>query len=419
MAKLHIDGGTSLNGTIAVSGAKNAALKMMAAALLTDGVVQLHNVPDIADIHAMQKILTSLGARVSYQNHDMVIDCKDVQNPEPDVQLVKHLRGSVVIIGPLLARFGRVKIPQPGGCLIGARPIDTHIRGLRQLGVAVNQDNEFYEFSAPTLRAGRVVLSEMSVTATENVLMAAVMADGVTEIRLAASEPEIADLAAMLNAMGARIEGAGTSVIRVTGVTSLHGAEHTVIPDRIEAGTLAVAAAVSRGDVRITDLNIDHMDLVLQKLTDANVVYEVEGSSVLHIKPTTMFRPVTIDTRPYPGFPTDLQAPFSVLLTQADGTSTIFETLFDGRLGYTKELCKMGADITVTNSHTALVNGPTPLYGKEITSFDLRAGATLVIASIIASGESIINKSELIDRGYERLAERLSTLGARIKRIDD
>ncbi|MBI5038097.1 MAG: UDP-N-acetylglucosamine 1-carboxyvinyltransferase [Candidatus Kerfeldbacteria bacterium] len=418
MARLLIEGSTSLNGTISVSGAKNAALKMMAAALLTDKTVVLRNVPDISDIHTMQSILESLGATIDFTDHVMTISAREVRGAEPDIQLVKHLRGSVVIIGPLLARFKNVRIPQPGGCLIGSRPIDTHIRGLEQLGVSVEQKDELYTFSVKQLRGTRVVLPEMSVTATENVLMAAVCAEGTTEIRLAASEPEIEDLAVMLNAMGARIEGAGTSVITVHGVSSLLGVDHTVLPDRIEAGTLAVAAAVSRGDVTITHCNTTHLDLVLQKLAAANVSFEIKGTDTLHIKPTTMFRAVNIDTRPYPGFPTDLQAPFSVLLTQATGTSTIFETLFEGRLGYIRELCKMGASMTIRDPHTAVIQGPSPLYGKEITSLDLRAGATLVIAAIIAQGKSVIERAELIDRGYERLADRLCALGAHIKKID-
>lgn len=419
MAKLQIQGGTSLEGDIVVGGAKNAALKMIAASLLTEERVILHNVPDIRDIQAMRRIIESLGATVEFADHTMTISTAGMTNPQPDIQLVKHLRGSVMIIGSLLARFGSVTIPQPGGCLIGARPIDTHIRGLEQLGAEVRQEHELYHFSTTGLQGARVVLPEMSVTATENVLIAATLTPGVTEIRVAACEPEIADLAGLLTAMGARIEGAGTPVIRVTGVSALHGAEYTVIPDRIEAGTLAVAAAVSRGRVTIRNVIRDHLDLVLQKLHDANVSLEFTDATTLQINPTTMFRPVRIDTRTYPGFPTDLQAPFSVLLTQADGTSSIFETIFDGRLGYAKELVKMGADMTVVNARTAIIKGPTPLYGKDITSFDLRAGATLLIAAIIAKGETIINQSELIDRGYEQLPERLASLGAHITRITE
>jgi len=419
MAKLIIQGGKSLEGEIEVSGAKNAALKMMAAAILTDETIQLNRVPDIKDIRTMKAIIENLGASVNFTDHSMTINCSKVKKPEPDYQLVKHMRGSVVVIGPLLARFNQTKIPQPGGCLIGSRPIDTHINALKQLGVKFEQDQDYYYFKTDGLKGSRVILDEMSVTATENILMSAVLAKGITEIHLAASEPEIEDLATLLNKMGAKIKGAGTPVILVDGVKKLHGAEHEVIPDRIEAGTLAIAAAVSRGNVRIINVVPNHLDIFLQKLKKANVNFIVENNNILHVKPTTIFNPINIDTRPYPGYPTDLQAPLSVLLTQANGTSRIFETMYEGRLGYVKELERMGAEIKMLDAHTVIINGPTPLYGKEITSFDIRAGATLIIASIIAQGESIIDKVELVDRGYEKLEERLKKLGARIKRIEE
>ncbi|MFA6098519.1 MAG: UDP-N-acetylglucosamine 1-carboxyvinyltransferase [Patescibacteria group bacterium] len=417
MSKFIIQGGKSLEGEITVSGAKNSALKLIAASLMTDKEVCLANVPDINDVRTMISILEKLGAEVDFHNHNFCINCATVKNIDPDYQLIKHMRASVMIIGPLLARFGAVKIPQPGGCLIGARPINTHINALKQLNVEFNEDKDYYYFRTKKLTGGKVILDEMSVTATENVLMASVLASGKTEIHLAASEPEIVDLADLLNEMGAKIVGAGTSIIKVTGVSKLNGAKHTVIPDRIEAGTFAVAAAVSRGDVRIKNVIPDHLDIVLQKLTKANVNFEIEGESVLHIKPTTIFSPIQIDTRPHPGFPTDLQAPFSVLLTQANGTSKIFETMYDGRLGYCRELKKMGANIDIIDNNNAIISGPTPLYGKEITSFDIRAGATLLIAAIIAQGQSVIDKVELIDRGYEKIEQRLSSLGANIKRI--
>lgn len=418
MAKFIIQGGKSLEGEIEVSGAKNAALKMIAAAILTDETVILNHVPDIKDIQTMQAILENLGASVKFADHRMTLNCAGIKKPEPDYQLVKHMRGSVVVIGPLLARFSRTKIPQPGGCLIGSRPIDTHINALKQLNVQFEQDQDYYYFSTKGLRGNRVVLDEMSVTATENVLMAATLAKGTTEIHLAAAEPEVEDLAKMLIKMGAKIKGAGTPVITVEGVKKLHSVEHEVIPDRIEAGTLAIAAAVSRGDVRIKNVIPSHQDIVWQKLKKANVNFVMEDNNILHVKPTTIFNPINIDTRPYPGYPTDLQAPLSVLLTQANGTSRIFETMYEGRLGYVKELEKMGAEIKTMDAHTVVINGPTPLYGKAITSFDIRAGATLIIAALIAQGESVIDRIELVDRGYENLDERLRKLGARIKRIE-
>jgi len=417
MAKFRIKGGISLSGDIAVGGAKNAALKMISASLLTDEEVILTNVPDIRDIRTLLLILEKLGASVDFLDHKVTICCANVQSSEADYQLVKHMRGSVVIVGPLLARFGSATIPQPGGCLIGSRSIDTHINAFRQLNVEINQEKDLYKFSTTRLSGGTVVLDEMSVTATENALMAAVLAEGNTEIRLGASEPEIEDLSTMLNAMGAKIKGAGSNTISVQGVGKLNGVQHQVIPDRIEVGTFAIAAAVSRGDVKIHNVIPQHLDSFLHVLHQLNVAHSIENGNILHIKPTTIFEPIYIDTRPYPGYPTDLQAPLSVLLTQANGTSRIFETMYEGRLGYTKELEKMGASIKTVDAHTVAISGPTPLYGKHITSFDIRAGATLIIAALIAQGESMIGKIELVDRGYENIENRLRSIGADIERI--
>lgn len=416
MSKFVIQGGKSLKGEISVGGAKNAAMKMMAAALLTDDTVYLENVPDIKDIRTMKEILENLGAKISFESHHMELNCQDVKTTDPDYKLVKHMRGSVVILGPLIARYQQAKLPQPGGCLIGSRPIDTHLKGFTQFGVKVKSEKDFYLFDGSRLKSGTIVLEEMSVTATENMLMLATLLPGRSQIHLAASEPEIIDLAELLIKMGAKIKGAGTSVISVEGVGKLHGASHEVIPDRIEAGTFAIAAAVSRGKVIINNVIPDHLEIVLNKLREANVTFEIKKSS-LHIKPTTIFNPINFDTRPYPGFPTDLQAPMSVLLTQANGTSRIFETMYEGRLAYITELNKMGANAMITDAHTAVINGPTPLYGKEITSFDIRAGATLIIAALIAQGTSTIDRIDLVDRGYERIEERLNNLGAQIKRI--
>lgn len=416
MSKFIVQGGKPLEGEITVGGAKNAALKMIAASLLTIEKVTLHNVPDILDIRHMIKIIKLLGADVNFSNNTLIAQAPEKFTGEPDYQLIKHLRGSVVILGPLLARIGQANIPQPGGCLIGARPINTHLNALRQLNVTIDQDKDYYYIKTAGLIGNKVILDEMSVTATENVLMASVLAEGKSEIHMAASEPEIVDLIDMLNAMGAQIEGAGTSILRVTGIPSLHGVEHRVIPDRIEIGTFAIAAAVSHGDVRIKEIIPHHLDAVLQKLRAANVSFKIEEKSVLHIKPTTIFNPISIDTRPYPGYPTDLQAPLSVLLSQANGTSKIFETMYEGRLGYVKELKKMGADINSIDTHTIIINGPTPLYGKKITSIDIRAGATLILAALVAEGESIIDKVEIVDRGYERIEQQLQKIGAHITR---
>ncbi len=415
-----IEGGNSLNGDITVSGAKNAALKLLAAALLTSEPCIIRNVPDIADVRSLLAILQGIGAAVAFNKNTVSIHCKTISSTHPDYQLVKHLRASIMVVGPLLARSGEVTIPLPGGCLIGARPIDTHIRALQQLGVSVDRDDDLYAFSAKKLLGNKVVLDEMSVTATENALLAACLAQGETEIHLAASEPEISDLAGFLNSMGAQIDGIGTSLLRVRGQSKLHGSDYTLIPDRIEAGTFAIAAAVSRGKVNIHGVCPDHLDAVLNVLQRANVQYLLEREDNMHstlcILPTTIFEPISIDTRPYPGFPTDLQAPISVLMTQAKGMGRIFETMYDGRLGYIKELQRMGADAKTVDQHTAVINGPTILYGKRITSFDIRAGATLLIAALIAQGESTLEHIERIDRGYEHIDGRLKELGAHITR---
>lgn len=421
MENFIIKGGRSLEGEISVSGAKNAALKLISAAILTEEKCVIHSVPDIADVRHLLDILKKLGVKIDFKDHTLNLDAKSLTSGNPDYQLVKHMRASAVIIGSLLGRVGEVKIPHPGGCIIGARPIDTHIRAFEQMGVKVAHSEDMYTFSANPLKGGKVVLDEMSVTATENVLIAACRAEGMTEIHLAASEPEIVDLANFLISMGAKIEGVGTSIIKITGQRKLSGTEYTILPDRIEAGTFAIAAAVSRGDVKIRGVIPDHLDAVLNTFRKANITYTIEEEdeklSTLHIQPTTIFDPIHIDTRPYPGFPTDLQAPISVLMTQARGTSRIFETMYDARLGYIRELARMGADATIVDTHTAVIEGPTLLYGKRITSLDIRAGATLLIAALIAQGESILERVDLIDRGYEEIEIRLNEIGASIKRV--
>lgn len=423
MSYFVIHGGTSLHGEVTISGAKNAALKLMAATLLTSEECRIHNVPDIADVRSVISILTALGARVAFSENTVTINAGGLTGAQPDYQLVKHLRASVMVIGPLLARFGTVTLPLPGGCLIGARPITTHINALRQLGVQMQHDGDIYTFTTSGLTGARVVLDEMSVTATENALLAAVCAKGDTEIHLAASEPEISDLAGFLRAMGADVSGDGTSIIKVRGVKKLHGAEYTVIPDRIEAGTFAIAAAVSRGEVHIRHIIRDHLDALMNVLQRANVRFSFEQEdavySTLSIHPTSIFEAVYVSTQPHPGFPTDLQAPLSVLMTQANGTSRIFETMYEGRLAYIRELQKMGASAETIDIHTAVITGPSSLTGKHITSLDIRAGATLLIAAIIAHGESRLDRVELIDRGYEHVDDRFNALGAKISRHED
>lgn len=420
MSKFVIEGGNALSGEVRVSGAKNAALPILASALLTSEILVINNVPNIQDIRTMLEILESLGCTViDFSNHKLIIDGSKVDGRDPDFVKVKQIRASVLILGPLLARFKKVKVTHPGGCHIGARPIDAHLQAFEAMGATVRFDDQFYYIeSLLGLKGGKVVLNELSVTATENALMAAVLAPGITEIRLAAAEPEIGNLIEALNKMGAQIIGAGTHNLTITGVEKLHTAEIEVIPDRIEAATFAIAAAVMHGDVLIDGYTHDHLDLVTKKLLAANVKIQLAPNNCARVARTTQLRAVDIRTDIYPGFPTDLQAPFSVLLAQAAGNSKIYETMYEGRLNYLQELAKMGASAQILNSHEAIIFGPTPLVGKEINSLDIRSGATLILAALTATGTSVITNAEMIDRGYEDIEGKLRALGARIERKD-
>ncbi len=418
MSQFIIEGGNSLSGEIRVSGAKNAALPILASALLTTDTLVINNVPHIQDIRTMLEVLESLGCTlIDFSNHKVIINGSKVDGRDPDFIKVKRIRASVLILGPLLARFRKIKVTHPGGCQIGARPINTHLKAFEALGATVRSDDQFYYVEAVQgLKGTRIVLDELSVTATENAIMAAVLTPGVTEIRLAAAEPEIGNLIDSLNRMGAKIQGAGTHNLSIEGVDSLHGAEVNIIPDRIEAGTLAVAAAVMHGDVLISGYVPNHLELFTNKLLAANVKLQLMPNNCARISRTTQLKAVDIRTDIYPGFPTDLQAPFAVLITQAVGNSKIYETMYEGRLNYFQELAKMGASAQILNSHEAVVFGPTPLSGKEINSLDIRAGATLILAALIAQGVSTINGAEIIDRGYEDIEGKLRALGARIER---
>lgn len=415
LPRLVIAGGVPLKGEIPVFGAKNAALKMMAAALLTKDDVILHNVPDIRDIQMMAGVLESLGGVVKRENHTLTINCRGLKSSTPNKELSKHFRASIVVAGPLLASAGKVELYQPGGCLIGARPIDFHLNAFRQFGGAVKEKGDCFQISGP-LKPSEVTLDDLTVTGTENTLMAAAGINGQSTIRQCVVEPEIGDLLSLLSKMGAKVTGTGTSVVKIEGSGKLHGAEHTVMPDRIEAGTFLIAAAATKGEVLVTGCRPHHLDAVLRKLTRMGVSLTANIDSIA-VKPTKAILPVNITTNVYPGFPTDLQAPMAVLLTQAEGTSRVFETIFEGRLGYAEELKKMGAHLSVEDAHTLLVYGPTPLHGRSVDSVDLRAGATLVIAALLAKGETILDHAEILDRGYEKLEERLSAAGAQIERL--
>ncbi len=418
-SKLIIEGGYALKGEVQVSGSKNAALPIVVATLLTDEICVIENIPDIVDIHVLGEIIESLGGKVSWLGEGKIqVDNRGVDGRDPDFIKVKKLRASVLILGPLLSRFKKVKSTHPGGCHIGARPIGVHLKGLEALGGKYRTDDQFYYLETEGLVGKKVVLDEMSVTGTECVLMAAVLARGVSEIRLAAAEPEVNNLAECLNKMGAKISGIGTHTLVVEGVEKLHGANLKVIPDRLEAGTFAIAAAITHGEVLVKGYVHDHLDLFTNKLKDANVQFELRGMDEIFVRKTTSLKAVDIRTDIYPGFPTDLQAPFGTLLTQAVGNSTIYETLYDGRLNYFQELTKMGATASVPDPHRAVVTGPTLLYGKEIDSLDIRSGATLILAALVAHGTSTINKAELIDRGYERIEEKLRALGAKVERVE-
>lgn len=418
MEKLIIKGPCSLRGEITVSGSKNAALPILAATLLASGKFVISNVPMITDIKHLLSILEDLGAAVTLKNNVCEINTTKVNSHEPDADKVRHIRASILLLGPLLARFGKARLSHPGGCFIGARPVETHFEALEELGATVIEDSSHYYLTAKALVGRKIVLNEISVTATENVIMAAVLASGTTELRLAATEPHVVDLCNFLTKMGAKISGIGTHNLTIEGVKKLKPVNYRICYDQIEAGTFAIAAAASRGELTIKGFVADDQDILIKLLRKANVNIELANTDTAIVRKSTSFRAIPkLRTDIYPNFSSDLQAPMGVLMTQAHGTSTIFETMFEGRLNYINELNKMGADGVIKNAHEATITGPTPLFGTTIESFDLRAGATLLIASFIAEGESVIERAELIDRGYENIEARLNTVGANIRRI--
>jgi UDP-N-acetylglucosamine 1-carboxyvinyltransferase len=418
MSKFVIQGPCKLNGEVKVSGSKNAALPIIAATLLAKGKFRITNVPMITDIENMLYILEDLGAHVSFVNHVVEIDTTKVTSTELDEKKVKNMRASILLAGPLLARYGKVELAHPGGCFIGARPIDVTVDGFDKLGVDFTETDDTYIFKTRNL-AGNEIVADFSVTGTENFVMAATLAKGTTRIELAACEPHVVNLCYFLRRMGADISGIGTHTLIIKGKKKLKPGSFKIIYDQIEAETFVLAAAASKGHLRIKGfVKEDHL-LFLKKIEQANVNFEIIDSETIEIRQTTAIKPVSLQTGVYPGLPTDIQAPFGVLLTQAEGISEIYETIYEGRLNYLNELNKMGADCIIKNSHEAIISGPTPLYGTTIESYDLRAGATLLIASFIADGESTIERAELIDRGYEKIDERLNALGANIVRVED
>lgn len=417
MAKFLVRGGIKLKGEITVSGSKNAALPILCAAMLSSEKVILKNVPDIQDVHSMIEILGHFGAVISFENNVVEIDpSKLSQKPSPD-DLVKKMRASILILGGLLPGLGEVKMAFPGGCVLGKRSVSAHTHAFKELGCQIMDDESGIHIKCTKLVGKKITLPELSVTATENAIMAAVLADGETTIRLAAAEPHVQDLCLFLNKIGAKISGIGTNNIKIIGVKKLKGGTFSVTGDYLETGTFAIAAVATRGQVTIKGINPDHLDSFWQKLDEIGANFKLHKDSV-EILPAKKLQAVKmLRTAVYPSFATDLQAPFTVLLTQAQGVSKIFETLFEGRLNYLFELEKMGAHIEFLNPHQALIIGPAPLKALPISSCDIRAGAAMVIAALIANGETEISNINYIDRGYEALDEKLRLLGADIHRI--
>jgi len=418
MAKFIIQGGTTLSGTIEVGGAKNAALKIIPASILTSEKITISNMPDIEDVQMSLDLLISLGAKVNKIDDSMEISTETVNEDYLNLDLSSKFRASIIFVGPLLARFGEVKFPHPGGCVIGAggRPIDIFLEGFSSLGAKISESNGYYHIKAKKLTGSKYFFPIISVTATESLMMTAVLAEGITLLKNCAMEPEIVSLAEYLNQQGAKISGAGTPNITIEGVEKINGGHFEVIPDRIETGSFAMMAAATNSNITITKCNPQHIEILLSIFKKIGISYEV-GENWLEIKESKGIESHNIKTHEYPGFPTDLQSPYTVLMTQAIGSSLIHETIYDRRLLYVDMLSQMGADITVCDPHRVLVKGPTALYGKNLISPDLRAGIALVIAALIAQGKSTIDKIELIDRGYAKIEERLNSLGAQIKRI--
>ena len=419
MDKLVIRGGNSLVGTVRVSGAKNAALPAMAAALLTEDTVILENIPQVRDIVTERNLLSAMGAEVELgygrAQHRTTISCRNLVNAEASYDLVKTMRASTLVLGPLVARLGQARVSVPGGCAIGARPIDLHLKGLEALGAFITQEHGYIEARTDRLKGAHIAFDKITVTGTEDILMAATLAEGETVLENCACEPEVVDLVELLIKMGAHIQGAGTRTIRVRGVAKLNGARHRIISDRIEAGTFIIAAALTGGDLTVANCEPEHVDSLLSKLRDCGVQVQRNADSV-RVTNNGPLQAADVATEEYPGFPTDMQAQYMALATQADGTSTITENIFENRFMHALELVRMGANIKV-EGHRAIVHGKTPLSGAAVLASDLRASASLVLAALVADGETIIDRVYHIDRGYERIEEKLRSAGAQIRRI--
>ena len=425
MDKFVVRGGNPLLGTIKVSGAKNSALPCMAAAILTEDEVILENIPQVRDIETERKLLTSMGAEVELgygrAQHRTHIKCAVLSDPVAKYEIVKTMRASSLVLGPLIARTGIARVAMPGGCAIGGRPIDLHIKGLEAMGATIVYDHGYLEARADRLKGAHIVFDKITVTGTEDLLMAATLADGESVFENCAREPEVTDLAALLTAMGAKIEGAGTSTIRIQGVSKLHGARHRINPDRIEAGTFLIAGAITGGDLNVDSCEPKHLSALIAKLEECGVRLDVGQDNIRVRSGGAMggeLKAANISTEEYPGFPTDMQAQFMALATQTEGTTTVTENIFENRFMHVQELIRMGANITISG-RTATVRGKSPLQSAAVMCSDLRASASLVLAALVADGETILDRVYHLDRGYEHFEEKLRGVGAQIRRMGD
>jgi UDP-N-acetylglucosamine 1-carboxyvinyltransferase len=418
MDKFVVKGGLPLQGEIATGGAKNSALPALAATLLTDQPVILQRIPRVRDVRTMQRLLVDIGASAEVDGESVQIQVRVVRSPEAPYELVKTMRASSLVLGPLVARAGRARVSLPGGCAIGARPINLHLAGLEQLGAQIQQAHGYVEAVAPQgLRGASIRFERITVTGTEDLMMAAVLSRGETVLDNAAREPEVTDLAALLGKMGAKIQGAGTSTIRIEGVEQLHGAEHSIIPDRIEAGTFLVAGAITGGDLTVTGCVPEHNGALITKLQAAGAEVTQVNASALRVRTAAGLKSVDVTTEEYPGFPTDLQAQYMALMTQAVGIAIINETIFENRFMHAQEMARMGANIRL-EGHQAIVAGRKELTGAGVIASDLRASASLVLAALVARGETVIDRVYHIDRGYDKIEGKLAAVGAQIRRIE-
>lgn len=417
MPRIRVRRSGALKGSIKIDGAKNAVLPIIAASLLVDGKCTLKSVPNLRDVHVISDLLRHLGAEVEYSDGVLTIDSTNINTYEAPYDLVKKMRASFLVMGPLLARFNHTKISMPGGCAIGTRPIDLHLKGFKALGADITMDHGFVEARAERLKGSKLYLDFPSVGATQNIMMASVLAEGTTTIENAAEEPEIVDLANFLNEMGASVRGAGTNTIKIKGVKSLKGCEHTIIPDRIEASTYMVAAAMTKGDIVLENVIVDHLKPVVAKLTEAGAQV-IEGENSVRVIGPEVIKPIDIKTLPHPGFPTDVQAQFMAMLTVANGTGVVIETVFENRFMHVNEFNRMGANIKI-DGRSAVVNGVDSLVGADVTATDLRAGAALILCGLIAEGVTNIGEIYHIQRGYVDIDKKFRALGGDVEIVED